>query len=122
MVNYKLTSSKVSIPVYIGTLYIHSGSIEELEENYPLDNLKNYNAYSFSGQSKEDGPIEYHIAFRSNASPGTVTHECFHFVCNMFNDRGVKFDYDNNEPFAYMMGWAVETCTKTLKKLNNDRT
>lgn len=39
---------------------------------------------------------------------GVLSHECFHATMKIFSVCGVKFDVDNNEHFAYMLGDMVK--------------
>lgn len=43
-----------------------------------------------------------------NKRPGTLAHECFHATMKIFHMCGIKFDVDNNEHFAYMLGDMVK--------------
>lgn len=40
--------------------------------------------------------------------PGTLSHECFHAGMKIFGMCGIKFDKDNNEHFAYLLGDMVK--------------
>lgn len=43
-----------------------------------------------------------------NKQPSTLAHECFHATMKIFHMCGIKFDVDNNEHFAYMLGDMVK--------------
>jgi hypothetical protein len=41
-----------------------------------------------------------------------LAHECFHAVSYCYKAKDVKYDYDNDEPFAYLLGRLVEEAMK----------
>lgn len=43
-----------------------------------------------------------------NKRIGTLSHECFHACGRIFEIVGAKYDVDNDEPFAYLMGDMVQ--------------
>ena len=66
---------------------------------------------------EEEGIIDYFMIFRPDVDWREVAHESLHFVNQLFADRGVVLDPKNDEPQAYMLGWAVARCSETLNKV-----
>lgn len=46
-----------------------------------------------------------------------ISHECVHAMTGVFEATGIKPDAGNDEPMAYLVGWAAECCWKTLQKV-----
>lgn len=46
-----------------------------------------------------------------------ISHECVHVMTGVFEATGIKPDADNDEPMAYLVGWAAECCWNTLQKV-----
>ena len=47
---------------------------------------------------------------------GTIVHECFHMTADMMYGIGEKLSVDHQEPWAYLIGWAVECVMKIVKE------
>lgn len=54
------------------------------------------------------------IRFRkkSDMTIGTIAHEATHAAMEIFEYIGARIDYENQEPFAYLVGWITECCNK----------
>lgn len=106
-----MKKTKVKIPIYDQTLVIiKTKKLKELPDKYELGDLRGYSAVTFYHKGK------YHIAFSKDINNGIIAHEALHFVGDLFNHVGIKHDAFNDEPFAYMLGWAVNKITKILNK------
>lgn len=46
-----------------------------------------------------------------------LCHEAYHLAAHILNDRGVKADFKNQEPMAYLLGWVVDKIDTFHKKL-----
>lgn len=44
-----------------------------------------------------------------------IAHESVHAALEIFNDLGCNVDADNQEPFAYLVGWIAD-CIDQVKK------
>lgn len=44
-----------------------------------------------------------------------ITHEAFHASLDMFDAIGCRIDANNQEPFAYLVGW-VSKCMEEVKR------
>jgi hypothetical protein len=50
-----------------------------------------------------------------NAMAGTIAHELFHVVDNIFRDKGIKLTEESNEAYAYYLGWLMDQLCAFLK-------
>jgi len=56
-----------------------------------------------------DNPSNFAVLFRKGStSPGHVAHEATHLVIKIMKAFEIKFDFDNQEPIAYLMGYVVD--------------
>lgn len=57
------------------------------------------------------------IRFESKAAMTTsnIAHEAVHAAVEMFDYVGGRISYDNQEPFAYLVGWVAD-CIDKVKK------
>jgi hypothetical protein len=51
-------------------------------------------------------------------TPGIITHEALHLTNFILNERGVLFDYENDEPHAYLLEWIIDEIFKFLSEKN----
>jgi hypothetical protein len=110
-----MKQKKIEIPIYYGELIIvQVKDLAKLPKKFKQDVKNSYAAITFS-HHKKSGRTRYVIAFGGKASPSAVAHECTHFVNWVFFDRKVDLDLLNDEPQAYLLGWAVGEATKFLK-------
>lgn len=42
----------------------------------------------------------------------TIAHEATHLCNQLFKNIGAKVDVDNDEPYAYLLGWVVKQVTR----------
>ena len=45
---------------------------------------------------------------RDCLSPGNIAHEGQHLLMKIMESRGIKYDFDNQEPVAYLMGFIID--------------
>jgi hypothetical protein len=68
---------------------------------------------------KRDTVIDYIIWMQqfdwSIQDQTTLIHEIFHTVSKIMNDRGILYDPDNTEPFAYYLDWVMGELWNALK-------
>jgi hypothetical protein len=113
---------KIKIPVYDGRLFI-------IDTDDPKELLRRHNFtfdYIFAGshffQEKHKNIIyeTYYAVFNfslpENCRPDhdAIAHEATHLMVNLFKQKGVKLDYDNDEPMAYWNGWFVKEIIKFI--------
>lgn len=53
---------------------------------------------------------------KTNEIHGVLAHEALHAVNLILDNRGVKFDVDNDEPYAYYLSYIVEQFYDFLKE------
>lgn len=46
-----------------------------------------------------------------------ISHEAIHVATRMFEWLGIKFDVDNDEPYAYLVGYITSCIWKTVSKI-----
>lgn len=54
-------------------------------------------------------------------TPGLIAHESLHAANFILDYVGVKADYDNDEPQAYLLEWIVNQSTEFLKPYMKDK-
>lgn len=112
-----ITKKKINIPLYFGDLNIVQGDdadIEEFSRRVIGFDMHGFDAYYTTLQTKS-GYTHYYLVFRQDPTPKIIAHECAHLVAGVFVDHMIKADFDNDEPFCYLLGWVVEQCHKHLK-------
>lgn len=63
---------------------------------------------------KEDMAFGFLLRFRSKKQMNhkTIAHESSHVAMMIFKAIGASVDLDNQEPFAYLVGWVADCCEK----------
>ena len=77
----------------------------------------NYEGYVDSVSRKSDGKLGELIWFPyASAMPvGHISHEVTHAAIDIFDDCGCRIDAENQEPFAYLVGW-IAKCINEVKR------
>lgn len=57
---------------------------------------------------KENGKYGILVAISTSLSVGDIAHESVHVAFEIFNDMGCFASHDNQEPYAYLVGWVAE--------------
>ncbi|MDR2085808.1 MAG: hypothetical protein LBP72_01405 [Dysgonamonadaceae bacterium] len=60
----------------------------------------------------QKGKSDYYTMIRPDASFAAIAHESVHLIGRIFRDRGQEADYNNDEIFAYYVGWLALEITK----------
>lgn len=68
-----------------------------------------------SVMEKESGLLGSLLWIEDNLTIGDMAHEAFHIAANIFGDVGGIIDVENQEPFAYLVGWATNCIYKTIR-------
>lgn len=95
----------------IKTMFVASNG-EELEE------LAVFIAVTYIVQTKDDNKYLGHLIWFPSAKDMTtknITHEAFHASSDLFCLLGCEMHYDNQEPFAYLVGWVAD-CIDKVKR------
>lgn len=76
-----------------------------------------YEGYVDSVQRREDGMYGELIWFPQVKSMPTshICHEATHAAIDIFDDCGCRIDAENQEPFAYLVGWIAD-CIDQVKR------
>lgn len=115
---------RYKIPIYFGRLYV--AKVKSYSELYKLANINpdihdfqfdefsdnNYGALMFE-HPENAGRI--YIAVNDKTTTPMIVHECVHAANSIFRSCGIKLDIDNDEPYAYLLGWIYEKVEQALK-------
>lgn len=63
---------------------------------------------------------DYYIMMSPNVDINQSAHETVHCIGRIFRDRGIKADYDNDEIFAYYVGWLTEAVCNHLFRVKEE--
>lgn len=102
---------KVKIPIYGGYLYITNSTKEETSLKFGVDISENTTACVF------DHPrgFSHQVVWLSDrVTNAIVAHECVHLCDNVYIDKGIIQDVNNNEPYAYLLTWFFEQIEKYI--------
>lgn len=102
---------------------VKGGKLEALRERFcKRDNTEicfkgAYEGYVDSVMYKENGSLGELIWFPyASAMPvGHISHEATHAAIDIFDDCGCRIDAENQEPFAYLVGW-IAKCINEVKR------
>lgn len=60
------------------------------------------------------------VYLKPNTSAGTIAHEVIHIANFVFKNCYITLDIDNDEPYAYLIGYLVDQIHKFLQKTNKE--
>ena len=81
----------------------------------PLDCTRRHSGGVWTIEDKDERL--YVIWVRDKKDFSTMVHEVYHLVLNIFEDRGIGIDGDNQEPSAYYVEkWFTVLCDEMNKK------
>jgi hypothetical protein len=70
----------------------------------PEENLeKGLSGFVFSKQKGD-----YYLVVPPHVNVDCAVHECVHVIDRIFRDRGQEADYENDEVYAYYVGWLAQ--------------
>lgn len=110
---------EIEVPLYNQViLYFDDGvEFQKVIDASDLEvNLKGVGGYAIQAES-EAGYRLFMMYVPADATAGVVAHECFHMTGMIMDTVGVKYDIDNDEPFAYLNGFMVEQVTALREHL-----
>jgi len=71
-------------------------------------------------RNHEKGHKDWWVIFNYNPKKkiniDTIAHESLHITRMILDSRGVVFDPNNDEPFAYMTGWIAQAIYNNIPK------
>ena len=109
----------VNIPIYRGKLIIVlTNSNKKLQKYLPyfeddiyahtyLDNYRSRDGYYCILNFNNDYRKMYH---------GVIAHEAVHVSSFLLENRGVKLDFNNDEPAAYLVEWITDQIYSFINK------
>lgn len=109
---------KITIPVgvYKANVYVWVSTVEEAERAYKKTafyKLGYTTTFHKNGaktlSSYEYDPIVWVDSnLKGNFRIAAISHEFFHVIVNMMQERNCKIDPDNDEPYAYLMEYLMK--------------
>lgn len=100
------------------------GTFEDVKERFTamngqeLEESEDCLATTYMVQAKRDEHYLGHLVwfpYKNSMTTKNITHESFHLASDMFALLGCKQHYDNQEPFAYLVGWVAD-CIDKVKR------
>lgn len=92
-------------------------SVSSTVDSYPPFNEFAGLAYQ---RHHEKGYKDWWVIFNYNPKKkiniDTIAHESLHITRMILDSRGVLFDPNNDEPFAYMVGWVASAIYRNIPK------
>ena len=104
--------------------FILGGDIDKINEKFQLqiDDDQEIYCQTNTGSIKIDKD-DYRCIFiilnpniKSKINYATLAHETIHTANHIFHMRYIKYDYDNDEPFAYLVEWIMHNAVNFYKK------
>lgn len=80
-------------------------------------NLYDCDAFAYNVRKKHTSELGILIWFDNISAMTTsnIAHESVHAAMEIFNDLDCKFDANNQEPLAYLVGWIAD-CIDQVKR------
>ena len=112
---------KHEVPLYFGTFNIvitdvFQQALDKLKFKFDGFDPDKYGAFAHDCFDKE-GYANYYIFIKPDVSEKLVAHEAVHISNYIFRDKGIELDLNNDEPYAYLIGWIVGIIHKELNKI-----
>lgn len=88
---------------------------DRCEKDLQLDDVENlYGAISYTVIRKSDGMFGELVWFPTikHLTVKNIGHESSHVAVNIAHDMNIRIDYENDEPFAYLIGWLCDCIDK----------
>ena len=110
--------------IYPRKLWVSIGaSTEELQERFGKEDIKkdlddSYYAETYSVQQKEPllGGVLIRFQDLKAMTPENMAHEATHAALEIFDYCDCRIDVENQEPFAYLVGWIVK-CIEEVRNV-----
>jgi len=104
-----MIKKKIKIPLYFQNLtIIQTDDFDTIHKQY---NLKG--SVDFAGITILDDDSIIAV-FRSDVTPSIIAHEALHVCSYVFQGIDAKYNRDDDETLAYLLGWVVEQIHKTI--------
>ncbi|HSE99836.1 MAG TPA: hypothetical protein VLA48_02980 [Nitrososphaeraceae archaeon] len=106
-----MIKKKLKIPLYFQNLTIIQ--TDDFESIHKFYNLKGQ-CGGYDAVTIDDGD-NIVVVFNSKVDASTIAHESTHVCTYTFQKIGAEIDVDNDETFAYLIGWVVGQIHKIIK-------
>lgn len=105
---------KLWVAVGVPTEELNEKFVEEIKD---ID--KSADAETWPVQQKEPllGGVLVRFENLKSMLPDNIAHEATHAALEIFDYVDARIQYDNQEPFAYLVGWVVK-CIDEVKTAN----
>ncbi len=108
------------IPLYRGYFVVMlTNDTDAIKQYIPMFEDRHIYGHTYLWNYKRRMAIYITLNFNSefrSITHGTITHEVIH-ACNfLLNERGVKSDYDNDEPMTYLSEWYTDKIYQFMKQ------
>lgn len=120
---------KIIVPIYGSRVVFVEGSDPvEIENKFGLDVGEYVYAHAFYDRIRENGKLyscSFLIANRENIyarfTYGTLAHEVVHIAGFILDRAGVRADFNNDEPFAYLTEYIYNKAVAFYGALDTER-
>lgn len=102
---------RIWVVKYCNEKFIKDNFIKRLGEEIIFDNRDgNESACTVLPNLKlrSNGKYGYLVYIQSRLSVGDIAHEAVHVASELFSEMGAIHTSDNQEPFAYLVGWIAD--------------
>lgn len=103
--------------IYPRKLWVSVGaSTKELNEVFEkmgdMDDSAIATVYSVCRTENKIGGVLIRFNNRMDMTPSVIAHESVHAAMGIYSYVGAEVDLDNQEPFAYLVGWVADCAWK----------
>lgn len=124
MKNNKTTIHEFDPCIYPRLLWVvKGGTLEGIQETLEItcecEQEEKSGAVTLPVRRKDNNRFGYCIWFPKSGDirrGDWIAHESTHAALCIFDDIGARVSYEDQEPFAYLVGWVFE-CIDTVRKL-----
>lgn len=112
---------EIDVPIYRGVLVvIVSNSIKLVNEEIEGIEWREKEVYAHTLLSNWEGNNGYVVILNPDCSVrkmthGVIAHEAVHVAQFIFENHGVRHDFDNPEPFNYLVEWVTDEIYRYIK-------
>ncbi len=111
---------RLIVPIYKSLVYfIDTNNCDKLNSTHPTTEENEPYAFASNLKKYRNGTITNYYVIVLNTkgsykkpSIGVLAHECLHLVDMIFRNYGVKPDFKNDEPNAYLLEYFVNEAMK----------
>jgi hypothetical protein len=109
---------KIDIPIYFGYLVIiFTDDVKAVSDKHGLGLEEQFYPAFVQGNRNKAGVSQYWMVFdKKHIDHTIVAHEVVHCANWIFLDRRITIDPDNDEPYAYLVGWITSRIYKEVYK------